>query len=238
VKYNKDDKPNEELIKEWIYKAYKKCLDGYYKEKTKWSSSEPIVCYMPTEYNLKDEEKYPWINPINVPIIPVKFDYRVAIKKEYVRDKKVLNAFIHGKIWGIKFTLSNWRCEIDFGGGRMKYDTRKECSLTYSESTRADIKEMLVEDKYGSIHYDNKKIERYVEHIYEKAFNYIEEEIRYDFEMENNELLVCHIVDSETMWDWKEQQYYRGMEEAYFGTRECSSCGGGGCVHCEPHRFI
>ena len=39
--------------------------------------------------------------------------------------------------------------------------------------------------------------------------------------------------------DEQEQAYYEDMANAYYGIgNECSTCRGGGCVHCEPNRFI
>jgi hypothetical protein len=36
----------------------------------------------------------------------------------------------------------------------------------------------------------------------------------------------------------EEDKYWEDYADSYFGTEECSSCRGGGCIHCEPSRFI
>lgn len=33
-------------------------------------------------------------------------------------------------------------------------------------------------------------------------------------------------------------EYVEDVTRAYFGASECSTCGGGGCVHCSPNDFI
>jgi hypothetical protein len=36
----------------------------------------------------------------------------------------------------------------------------------------------------------------------------------------------------------EQDKYWEDYADAYFGKGECSSCRGGGCIHCEPSRFI
>jgi hypothetical protein len=53
-----------------------------------------------------------------------------------------------------------------------------------------------------------------------------------------NEAIKMAIKNWDMILEKEQEKYYQGMADAYYGTSECSICRGGGCIHCEPNRFI
>lgn len=53
-----------------------------------------------------------------------------------------------------------------------------------------------------------------------------------------NKAIKSALSDLDFQIQAEQETYYQEMSDAFFGKSECSTCRGGGCVHCEPHRFI